>query len=147
MKNITTKEAMQELDNLNHEIKRYFNKVDIELDCENISFDSNNPDDYFMRNEIRSISDKLDDIHRKLNYLSKPISDQGYIRRNSSGRYELPSGDYFTSGSACEILYTDDIDNEQYWIYTRIEHNGEDYFATALGRDISINGMMVRVRR
>ncbi|RKJ32366.1 hypothetical protein D7X33_39645, partial [Butyricicoccus sp. 1XD8-22] len=100
-------------------------------------------DETFLRSQYYFLADKLDDIKRRLDYLSKPIIDQGYLRKNNRGRFELPSGREFTSGSTCEILYTDE--DEQYWIVTTIQHR-YDYYAAALGVEKSIDGMMVRVR-
>jgi len=115
-------------------------------DCDNLRTDREDLDQEFFRTQYRSLVDKADDIYRRLEYLSKPIKEQGYIKHNSGKRYELPSGTYFTSGDTCEILYNDPRYDEQYWVYTSIEHNGEDYYATSLGKDVSIKGMMVRVR-
>lgn len=139
---LTVNEAMQKMKRLNSELKHIINEFGNELDNVQRTDDL---DDTFIRDELYQIQDKLDDVSRKIEYMSKPITEQGYIRHNSDGRYELPSGRYFTSGSSCEIL-TEDYNDEQYWVYTNIEHNGEDYYATALGRDKSINGRMVRVR-
>lgn len=134
--------------------KKEFNKVKNSIkdllyvigdDCENLVIDREDLDQDFMRSQYSSLSDKLDDIYRRLHYLSKPVTEQGFIRHNSAKRYELPSGTYFTSGSSCEVLYTN-RDGEQYWVYTSIEHNGEDYYATSLGKDFSIDGILVRVR-
>lgn len=145
MKSISVDEALTEFNKLNYEIKRVLNKLGD--DCDNVHYEPDNLDEDFLRNQMRLYADKLDDVKRGITYLSKPVVDQGYIKHNSAGRYELPSGEYFTSGSVCEILYNDERYNEQYWVYTSIEHNGNDYYATALGRDTSINGMMVRIRR
>lgn len=143
MKEISLKECENELNKLNQQIKNVISKLG--NDGENIRIDRDNLDQEFFYNQYRLILDKLIDISEKIKYLSSPIKEQGILRKNKDGRYALPSGEYFTSGSTIEILYTDE-DNEQYWLLTRIEHNGEDYYATALGRDISINGMMARTR-
>lgn len=141
---ITLEEAKREFDKLNGSIRDLLYKMGD--DAENIQSDRDDLDQEFYRSEYRSIFSKLEDIYSDIKYLSNPVTEQGYISHNSSGRYELPSGTYFTSGSSCEILYNDTRHNEQYWVATAIEHNGEDYYAVALGRDTSINGMMVRIR-
>src|SRR5690606_17183791 len=108
-------------------------------------FDQDNLDEQFMKNQFHSLADKLEDIKWKFDYLMKPVVEQGFLKLNEDGRYELPSGHYFTSGSTCELLVTDSY-NEQYWIYTSIEHSG-DYYATVLGKEKSLNGLMARIRR
>jgi hypothetical protein len=141
-KEISISEVKGEFEKLNNQIKQLMQKLG--YDGENIVYDRNDIDEEFFRSQYIILLHKLEEVQRRIQYLSKPIVEQGFIQHNSSGRYELPSGRYFTSGSVCEILQ--ESDGEQYWLYTTIEHNGEDYYATALGRNVSINGKLVRVR-
>ena len=116
-------------------------------DGENIA-SSRDLDERFLIGQYRGLTEKLDDIHRKLEYLSKEVISEGPIFHNSAGRYEMLNGDYFTSGSNIELLVKDEDEDEgTYWIQTTIEHNGDDYYAVALGRETSINGMTARLRR
>ncbi|PKH11689.1 DUF5348 domain-containing protein [Planomicrobium sp. MB-3u-38] len=114
-------------------------------DGENIA-SSWDVDERFLIQQYRGLTEKLDDIHRKLEYLSKDVVSEGPIFHNSAGRYEMLNGDYFTSGSTIELLVKNE-DERAYWIQTIIEHNGDDYYAVALGRETSINGMTARLRR
>src|SRR5690606_27473983 len=116
-------------------------------DGENIA-SSRDLEERFLIGQYRGLTEKLDDIHRKLEYLSKDVISEGPIFHNSAGRYEILNGDYFTSGSNIELLVKDEDEDERaYWIRTTIEHNGDDYYAVALGRETSINGMTARLRR
>lgn len=116
-------------------------------DGENIA-SSRDLDERFLIGQYRGLAEKLDDIHRKLEYLSKDVISEGPIFHNSAGRYEMLNGEYFTSGSTIELLVKDeDEDDRMHWIQTTIEHNGDDYYAVALGRETSINGMTARLRR
>lgn len=120
-------------------------------DGENI-VSSQSLDERFLFQQYRGLTEKLDDIYRKLEYLSKDVISEGPIFHNSAGRYEMLNGEYFTSGSTIELLVKDEDEDEDedegtYWILTTIEHNGDDYYAKALGRDTSINGMTARLRR
>jgi len=144
-KEITLQEANQAFQKVRDQIEDLMYKLGDESN--NLRSKPEDLDYEFMREQYRSLANKLEDIHRKIEYLSKSVVAQGYIRHNESKRYELPDGTYFTSGSSCEILFNDTEYGEQYWVKTTIEHNGEDYYATALGRDVNINGMMVRVRK
>lgn len=141
---ITLDEAANEFHKVKRSIENLLYKLGDEGD--NLRTERDDLDQEYLRSEYVSLLEKLDDVYRRLNYLSKPVTEQGYIKHNELKRYELPSGAYLTSGSTCEILYNDSKYNEQYWIYTSIEHNGDDYYATALGKDISIKGMMIRIR-
>lgn len=116
-------------------------------DGENIA-SSRDLDERFLIGQYRGLAEKLDDIHRKLEYLSKDVISEGPIFHNSAGRYEMLNGDYFTSGSTIELLVKDeDEDDRVHWIQTTIEHNGDDYYAVALGWETPINGMTARLRR
>ncbi len=137
------REARLDIIKIKAQIERLFEKLDGET--HNIQCDFNNLDENFMRDQYIWILCKLQDAYFRMDYISKPVTDQGFIKHNDSGRYELPSGYYFTSGNQCEIL--DEKYGEQEWRYTTIEHNGENYYATVLGKNVSINGKMVRVRR
>ncbi|MED5052582.1 DUF5348 domain-containing protein [Anoxybacillus rupiensis] len=139
---MSLEEVKEEFETLNRRIKDVLKKLGTE--GENIDCDRDDLDEMFLRSEYIKIADKLDEVRRSIDYLSKPVIEQGHIRHNSQGRYELPSGRYLTSGSSCEILHQ--YSDREYWLYTQIEHNGEDYYATALGRNVSIDGKMVRVR-
>src|SRR5690606_18833494 len=102
---MNVKEGLQEFQKLNEEIKRVVDLAGFE--CENIQYDPDNLDERFLRSQFVQLYDQLVDIQRRINYLSKPVVDLGFISHNSDGRYALPSGEYFTSGSVCEILYND----------------------------------------
>ncbi|MEN0661423.1 MAG: DUF5348 domain-containing protein [Caldibacillus thermoamylovorans] len=143
MGKLTINEATEEMQKLNNEIKRLLKSFG-GYEGEQLAYNPDNLDDDFIRSQYLSILYKLNDIQRRIEYLSMPVTEQGIIKHNSLGRYELPSGFYFTSGSVCEILKEDHDD--KYWVYTSIEHNGEDYYATALGKNVSIDGKTVRIR-
>lgn len=136
--------VLHELEKLSVEIERFSGLLGYE--GENVQYDPDNLNDRFLIRQFTQINEELSKVNRKIKYLLKPVKEQGFLKRNSSGKYELPSGVYLTSGSICEILY-DDVKNDlQYWLFTTIEHNGEDYYATALGKDTSLNGKLIRVR-
>lgn len=140
---MSLKETQAQFKKLNNSIEDILYRLG--NSAENIKYDLDDLDESFMVNQFNRLESKLYDIKRRIDYLSKPVEEQGFLKHNKGGRYELPSGTYFTTGDVCEILVSDE-DDEQYWVLTLIEHNGEDYYAKALGRDVSINGRMVRCR-
>ncbi|MCP6324399.1 hypothetical protein NL453_28650, partial [Klebsiella pneumoniae] len=80
-------------------------------DGENIAY-SRDLDERFLIGQYRGLAEKLDDIHRKLEYLSKDVISEGPIFHNSAGRYEMLNGDYFTSGSNIELLVKDEDEDD-----------------------------------
>lgn len=138
-------EASKEFSKLKSNIRDLLYKMGD--DCDNLRVNREDLDQEFMRDQYRILTESLDDIYYRLEYLTKSVVEQGYIKHNDAKRYTLPSGMYFTTGSTLEILYKDTKYDEQYWLYTSIEHKGSDYYAKALGPDVSINGMLVRIRK
>lgn len=145
MEKIELKEAFKILNDLGYRIEMKVRLFDYE--AENVQYNHQDANDCFLHDQLKGIIEKLNDVQHDIAYLQRPICAQGIITHNDDGRYELPTGDYFTSGSTCEILTYDDLQERNEWVFTSIEHNGNDYYATALGKDISIDGMMLRVRR
>lgn len=136
-------EAFYEFKKLSREIEHLLDKLGYE--CENMAYDFDNLDEKFYRSQFRLLAEKLSEVNTHINYLSRPVFAEGILTKNPRDRYEV-SGVELSSGTSCEILYSDG-EYEQSWIYTTIEHNGYDYYATKLGRDKSIDGMMARIRR
>lgn len=112
---------------------------------ENLPSAKGDPNEAFFRNQIHSISYRLEDMFYDIKYLEREIIAEGDLYLNSQGRYEIDKDNYLTSGAVCEVLVAG---NSFEWIKTSIEHDGEHgYYATALGRDVSIDGLHARVRR
>lgn len=112
--------------------------------CDYIEYDHEDLEERFLRDEVCKIVENLENAKDKISYLNKSVVTQGFLSLNDQKRYEFPNGEYLASGSVCELLVTEKYD--QYWVYTSIEHNGDDYYSTVLGKDVSINGMMARIR-
>ncbi|KAA1180891.1 DUF5348 domain-containing protein [Paenibacillus sp. B2(2019)] len=99
----------------------------------------------YLRSMYYKIGDKLNDVRHIIRQVTSPVIEEGIVRKNSSVRYELPSGDYFTSGSTIEYFFTYS-DGESRWIYSRIEHIGEDYYIVD-NSNIQLEGLLVRVNQ
>ena len=136
-------ETIREIQKLNKELESILKSVGDY--CENVEYNSADPEESFLHNQLIFMTGHLEEVQHRLDYLNKPIAAQGFLKHNDLKRYTLPTGDYLTSSSVCELLVTDGYG--QRWVFTDIEHNGDDYYATALGKDVSINGMMARIRR
>lgn len=97
--------------------------------------------DFSLLYQIAEQLDKADSIRR---YLHGEIVTEGRLNQNASGRYEIEGDDIFTSGEPIEIFLEDE--DGGYWLKTRIEHNGEDYYAVDLP-STKLQGMLARRRR
>lgn len=105
-----------------------------------------NADSNYLRDSWNQIEDHLSKAAFDIFRISSPIGEEGILTKNSSGRYQLPSGEYFTSGSGIEVLIDKSEDKEDhYWAYSRIEHNGNDYYLTKFP-EYPLLGMCARVR-
>lgn len=140
---IHVNEAFLKIESISNEAARLLRQLGEE--CEEITYNRDDAEQAFLQNEIYNMAQLLEKVTYRVSYLNRPVREEGILRHNSDGRYELPSGDYFTSGSTIEILT--DKWGDPLWVVTAIEHNGKDYYAVELGRDYSIDGKMARSRR
>lgn len=114
-------------------------------DLSGLHIDFEDSEQLFLTEELREIMEKLSDVHFRLKYLSRPVRETGRLHKNRSGRYETASGHYYTSGQGIEALITDGYPEVAYWVWTRVEHNGNDYYLVG-HKDVSMDGLTVRVR-
>ncbi|MFS0876830.1 DUF5348 domain-containing protein [Solibacillus isronensis] len=137
-------EALEDLKKLQYKMDMFIKRVgDTEL--ENVESE-NNIEEALIRSQLATMVDKLDDVVRALKYLELEVVETGTLELNESDRLALPSGFYYTSGNTIEIKYFDTGWNKDEWLITSIEHTDGHYYATALGRDIRIEGYTARRR-
>ena len=110
----------------------------------NIAYDENDSEERLLENEINKILEKLDYIHGDIKYLTSSIKDEGYLSKNTNGRYEL-NGYEYTCGNGIEVLLYDEWSERFDWSITRIEHDGNDYYAVGHS-DICLDGVKARRR-
>lgn len=132
------------LHRLNNEMIKILQMVD--FNAGHVEAETGDPNELMLLDTYRSIIDKLEGIHNQIEYLQKEIVDEGRLSKNSAGRYELPSGEYFTSGSPIEALIFDDWDEVEKWVTTRVEHNGDDYYLYGHS-EVKMEGLLARKRR
>lgn len=113
--------------------------------CE-LKIDYEDADQLFLLNELLAIMEKLADVEDKLSYLSWPIVETSRLWKNEVGKYETAHGHYYSCGSRIEALVSDDYHESPYWTRTSVEHDGTDYYLVG-HRDVSLNGLTVRVRK
>ena len=79
-----------------------------------------------------------------LEQMERPVLAEGYLEKNRYGRYEL-NGYELTSGHLIELWIEDNEYKEGgSWFSTRIEHNGEDYYA--VGSKALLEGLKARLK-
>jgi hypothetical protein len=103
-------------------------------------------EDMYQRTINMNIKSQLEDIRKLILQANAPVKDKGRLFKNSAGRYELPSGNYFTSGGSLEFLLVDPKGSwPDEWIRSSVEHNGEDYYLTE-AKELPMEGLLVRVK-
>lgn len=142
------KSVMAEALGMRREISRLlklstYNQYD---DLSELKINYEDAEQLFLRDELRSIMDKLADVEDKLRYLSWPIVETSRLWKNEVGKYETSHGHYYSCGSRIEALVSDDYHEAPYWTRTRVEHDGTDYYLVG-HRDVSLDGLTVRVRK
>lgn len=114
-------------------------------DLSGLHIDYEDGQQLFLQSELREIMEKLSDVENRIAYLSRPVKETSRLHKNRSGRYETKNGHYYTSGSGIEALIKDDYQEVPYWVWTRVEHDGKDYYLVG-HKNIRLDGLTVRVR-
>ena len=152
------KEIMDEVQDLNVKIQQvlYHSNFEMYDDLSDVDYDNTNADELFLFDELRGILDKLADVSHTIKYLERPIKVEGALHKNANGRYEV-QGIELSSGYGLEYLYLDDRhcrynDNDEYintpyWVASRIEHNGQDYYIVGAKEFDTLENVRVRIRK
>lgn len=142
----TLTDLLNELQRVNKDINSVLNAANFKSydDLSSLEINYQSPDDLFLQNELIEIMGKLEKVNYSLAYLAKPIVGTYKLHKNSLGRYECAAHEY-TSGNAIECLVYDDYHDAPQWIYTRVEHDGSDYYLIGY-KGVSLDGLTVRVR-
>lgn len=112
-----------------------------------INSECSSAQDRFLYDSLYDILHSIDDAVSDFKYLSLPVADEGYLHKNSAGRYKLNNFE-FSCGCSIEIFCPapdPDFPEDEKWISTRIEHDGNDYYAVGL-RDFPLEGCKARRR-
>ncbi|MCF6094321.1 DUF5348 domain-containing protein [Microaerobacter geothermalis] len=139
---------MSEIQELKSHIKKLesvFTAALEELEIiEDVDYNILSADERFEFNQIKKIKDRLWTLHHILEYVNMSVTAEGILFKNEAGRYALDEYTYFTCGSDIEVLIKD-ADGENYWVKTRVEHDGEDYYLVNFPQ-LSMLGLYVRKR-
>lgn len=102
-------------------------------------------DDRFVAEQLMAVMEPLDQAANRILRLTRPVKAEGKMRKLANGRYAL-GDDELTAGSAVEaLLYNGEDDEVGYWYFTRIEHDGEDYYLVGK-QDQPMQGLTARLR-
>ena len=101
---------------LNTEIENILKVVGYkkQYSLDGLIYDEKNMDDCMKYKEFCFVFSHLDYIHSLLNYLQKPIVQEGTICLNDKGEYEL-NGIALNSNDVVEIIALDEEKQVYYW--------------------------------
>ena len=114
-------------------------------DLSGLHIDFEDSEQLFLTEELRGIMEHLSTASHRLKYLSRPIRETSRLHKNRSGRYETSGGHYYTSGSGIEALVPEGCPEVDCWVWTRVEHDGNDYYLVGY-KDMCMDGLTVRTR-
>ncbi len=105
------------------------------------------PDERMLEEEIDIILDKLADVKAKFEYITKPVTKTGVLRKNrTTNYYELifrgEAIHEYHAGSRIEALVM--FEGKGTWTISRLEHNG-DYYIVG-NSEVELEGLQVRLR-
>lgn len=113
-------------------------------DLSGLEIDFSDPDDLLIWHKLESIIWKIDDIHREIEYLSRPIKGEYTLEMNDRGRYECEIKE-FSSGNTIEYLFYDEEHDRYEWKISRVEYSGYEYYIVGDG-DTKLDGLKIRIR-
>ncbi len=118
---------------------------DLYSDLCSLPINEQDSDELFLLDELQRIMRWLEEAKNRIDYLKRPIKETSHLHKNASGRYETSSGYEYTSGTVIEVLAGDKYHETPYWMRSRVEHNGREYYLVGL-EDICMDGLPVRRR-
>ncbi len=130
-------EAKAILNKIMPDLKRLANQDEFELE----RYTSEERTEMTFMNDV---ANRAREIDRRFTYMNRPILAEGFLVKNSQGRYYIESDspdNYFTSGASIEIW---DERDERFYL-TRIEHDGEDYYAVSF-KGLKLEDAIARTR-
>lgn len=140
-------ELLERAQKLNTDIKRLL-KESTYLEYDDLSgldIDYKDAEQLLLQEQLWKVMQELEDVSDRLDYLALLIKEVSRLHKNSDGRYETKSGQYFTSGCRVEALISDSFRMVPYWVRTSIEHNDKGYFLAG-HQEVGLEGLKVRLR-
>ncbi|MEH6908813.1 DUF5348 domain-containing protein [Neobacillus drentensis] len=108
---------------------------------EDLIYDSNNPEEKSQACAAKQIISKLDNINALIKWIDKPVKFEGRLIKNKNDRYEV-EGIELSSGHPLDFFN----EEENMWVGSRVEHNGDNYYIYDYGREKEIEGILVRIK-
>lgn len=118
---------------------------DEHADLRGLHADRKDSEQLFQLREMQRIMRRLADIGGSIEYLFRPVLETSTLHRDENGEYRTGKGYCYRSGSLIEAFLQEDPHEAPYWVQTKVEHDGEDYYLMGY-EDISMEGLSVRVR-
>ena len=118
---------------------------DEHADLRGLHADRKDSEQLFQLREMQKIMRRLADIGGSIEYLFRPVLETSTLHRDENGEYRTEKGYCYRSGSLIEALLQEESNETPYWVQTKVEHDGEDYYLMGY-EDIPMEGMEVRVR-
>ncbi len=142
------KKVLAEADSLRSKIDSIlristYNKYD---DLSALDINYRDGEQLFLLEELQAVMKSLDEAGGRLRYLALPVREVSRLHRNESGRFETDGGHYYTCGSPIEALVQDGYHEVPYWVRSRLEHDGSEYYLVGHS-DVDLDGLTVRVRK
>jgi len=148
---MTLDDILSRLCDIDHKAQTLISETGFEAEYglgSQVRLNPDDPDDRFLRDTVENLLIPFEDLHEELLYLGKPTHGEHQLQRLSNSRYGYTDMDgsetSFTCGSPVEAKITDE-EGHPFWVSTRFEHNGNDYFLWN-HRSVPLAGLAVRER-
>lgn len=155
MKGCSINDVLAELYNVNKAVTSLFKKTNENKGASNgldflVEYEDS-ADGRLFQSELPNILERLYELQQDIIYLQMPIVENGFLKLNTSGRFEMITSDgrvikEFYSGSLIEALVYDQNNECETWIISRVESTGEKYYIFGY-KTIVMDGLPVRIRK
>lgn len=130
-----------EVSDLQRRIQSFLEKArEIEENTDRSALNVDQRSDFVI---LYQVQDKLHDVLHLLTKMSKPVIVEGYLEKQANGRYHV-NGLELASGSYVEVFNKDE--DGGFYVPSRIEYYGNDYYIVDLGKETPIEGRKVRLK-
>lgn len=123
----------------------------MKMDLEKLSEDTSTWEDRKVKSIVEVLIEQIEDVECNTRYYCKE-SKTGRLYKQNDGRYAIDQENYFTCGSALEMLLYDSWEEKEVWCAGRVESKYTDngqvyYFLNKDGDNKDLEeGDLVRVR-
>lgn len=109
-----------------------------------LQYNIENKNEVFHATMLDEVLHKLEDVYHLLTYMERDILIEGRVVKDNKKGYIVKGIEYYPLSIGSIIEYLDPT--EKVWKKSHIHSHQNNYFIAALGKDITIENLYIRIR-